>query len=147
MLPRRGSQPAHGASTYPCTHCAPADELTTIGRHRARRAQPIAEMRRQAGGGVAAIPTAPEARFAKMRIRTIPIAPESYFYCVRFSGAGGRVVESPARRRRRGRFGADPARHADKNPERGRYGITPAARPDAARAEITGLDESPCPIG
>ncbi|HEX3136163.1 MAG TPA: aminopeptidase P N-terminal domain-containing protein, partial [Casimicrobiaceae bacterium] len=46
--------------------------------HRARRARLIAEMRRQSGGGIAAIPTAPEAfRNADTHY---PYRPDSHFY-------------------------------------------------------------------
>ena len=48
--------------------------------HRARRAQLIAEMRRQAGGGIAAIPTAPEA--IRNADTYYPYRPDSYFYYV-----------------------------------------------------------------
>ena len=48
--------------------------------HRARRAQLIAEMRRQTGGGIAAIPTAPEA--IRNADTHYPYRPDSYFYYV-----------------------------------------------------------------
>ena len=48
--------------------------------HRARRARLIDEMRRQTGGGIAAIPTAPEA--IRNADTHYPYRPDSYFYYV-----------------------------------------------------------------
>ena len=108
--------------------------------HRARRAQLIAEMRRQAGGGIAAIPTAPEA--IRNADTYYPYRPDSYFYYVSGFPEPEAVVVLLA--------GADEGDSKqilfcrDKNPEREiwdgfRYG------PDAAR-EIFGFDEA-YPIG
>ena len=108
--------------------------------HRARRAQLIAEMRRQAGGGIAAIPTAPEA--IRNADTYYPYRPESYFYYVSGFPEPEAVVVLLA--------GADEGDSKqilfcrNKNPEREiwdgfRYG------PDAAR-EIFGFDEA-YPIG
>jgi Xaa-Pro aminopeptidase len=104
--------------------------------HRARRAQLIAEMRRQTGGGIAAIPTAPEA--IRNADTHFPYRPDSYFYYVSGFGEPEAVVVLLA--------GADEGDSKqilfcrDKNPEREiwdgfRYG------PDAAR-EIFGFDEA-----
>ncbi len=46
--------------------------------HRARRARLIAEMRRHSGGGIAAIPTAPQA--IRNADTHYPYRPDSYFY-------------------------------------------------------------------
>ena len=108
--------------------------------HRARRARLIAEMRRQSGGGIAAIPTAPEA--IRNADTHYPYRPDSHFYYLSgFPEAEAVVV-----------LLAGPAEGdskqvlfcRDKNPEREiwdgfRYG------PDAAR-EIFGFDEA-CAIG
>jgi Xaa-Pro aminopeptidase len=104
--------------------------------HRARRAQLIAEMRRQAGGGIAAIPTAPEA--IRNADTHFPFRPDSYFYYVSGFPEADAVVVLLA--------GKDDGESRqilfcrDKNPEREiwdgfRYG------PDAAR-EIFGFDEA-----
>ncbi len=104
--------------------------------HRARRAQLIAEMRRQAGGGIAAIPTAPEA--IRNADTYYPYRSDSYFYYVTGFPEPEAVVLLTA--------GADEGDSRqilfcrDKNVEREiwdgfRYG------PDAAR-EIFGFDEA-----
>ncbi len=104
--------------------------------HRARRAQLIAEMRRQAGGGIAAIPTAPEA--IRNADTYYPYRPDSYFYYVTGFPEPEAIVLLTA--------GADEGDSRqilfcrDKNAEREiwdgfRYG------PDAAR-EIFGFDEA-----
>jgi Xaa-Pro aminopeptidase len=104
--------------------------------HRARRAQLITEMRRQAGGGIAAIPTAPEA--IRNADTYYPYRPDSYFYYVTGFPEPEAVVLLTA--------GTDEGDSRqilfcrDKNVEREiwdgfRYG------PDAAR-EIFGFDEA-----
>jgi Xaa-Pro aminopeptidase len=104
--------------------------------HRARRAQLIAEMRRQSGGGIAALPTAPEA--IRNADTHYPYRPDSYFYYVSGFPEPEAVVLLLA--------GADEGDSKqilfcrDKNVEREiwdgfRYG------PDAAR-EIFGFDEA-----
>jgi Xaa-Pro aminopeptidase len=104
--------------------------------HRARRARLIAEMRRQTGGGIAAIPTAPEA--IRNADTHYPYRPDSYFYYVSGFPEAEAVVLLLA--------GADEGDSKqvlfcrDKNTEREiwdgfRYG------PDAAR-EIFGFDEA-----
>jgi Xaa-Pro aminopeptidase len=104
--------------------------------HRARRAQLIADMRRQTGGGIAAIPTAPEA--IRNADTHFPYRADSHFYYVSGFPEPEAVVVLVA--------GADDADSKqilfcrDKNVEREiwdgfRYG------PDAAR-EIFGFDEA-----
>jgi Xaa-Pro aminopeptidase len=104
--------------------------------HRARRARLIDEMRRQTGGGIAAIPTAPEA--IRNADTHYPYRPDSYFYYVCGFPEADAVVLLLA--------GADDGDSKqvlfcrDKNAEREiwdgfRYG------PDAAR-EIFGFDEA-----
>ncbi|MEO8741153.1 MAG: aminopeptidase P N-terminal domain-containing protein, partial [Casimicrobiaceae bacterium] len=104
--------------------------------HRARRARLIAEMRRQSGGGIAAIPTAPEA--IRNADTYFPFRADSYFYYVSGFPEAEAVVVLLA--------GKDEGESRqilfcrDKNPEREiwdgfLYG------PDAAR-EIFGFDEA-----
>jgi Xaa-Pro aminopeptidase len=104
--------------------------------HRARRTRLIAEMRRQTGGGIAAIPTAPEA--IRNADTHYPYRPDSNFYYMSGFPEAEAVVLLLA--------GADEGDSKqvlfcrDKNAEREiwdgfRYG------PDAAR-EIFGFDES-----
>ena len=104
--------------------------------HRARRAQLIADMRKHTGGGIAAIPTAPEA--IRNADTHYPYRPDSYFYYLSGFPEPDAVVVLTA-----GSDEAD-ARQVlfcrDKNAEREiwdgfRYG------PDAAR-EIFGFDEA-----
>jgi len=104
--------------------------------HRARRAQLIAEMRRQTGGGIAAIPTAPEA--IRNADTYFPYRPDSYFYYVSGFPEPEAIVLLLAGE------GEGDSRQIlfcrDKNAEREiwdgfRYG------PDAAR-EIFGFDEA-----
>ncbi|MGH8851731.1 MAG: aminopeptidase P N-terminal domain-containing protein [Casimicrobiaceae bacterium] len=108
--------------------------------HRARRARLIAEMRRHSGGGIAAIPTAPEA--IRNADTHYPYRPDSHFYYLSgFPEAEAVVVllAGPAEGDSRQILFC-----RDKNPEREiwdgfRYG------PDAAR-EIFGFDEA-LPVG
>jgi Xaa-Pro aminopeptidase len=104
--------------------------------HRARRARLIAEMRRQSGGGIAAIPTAPEA--IRNADTHYPYRPDSHFYYLCGFPEAEAVVVLLA-----GAHEGDSKQILlcrDKNPEREiwdgfRYG------PDAAR-EIFGFDEA-----
>ena len=108
--------------------------------HRARRAQLIADMRRQTGGGIAAIPTAPEA--IRNADTHYPYRPDSHFYYLSGFPEAEAVIVLVA-----GRDEGDSKQILfcrDKNPEREiwdgfRYG------PDAAR-EIFAFDEA-CAIG
>jgi Xaa-Pro aminopeptidase len=104
--------------------------------HRERRARLVAEMRAQTGGGLAAIPTAPEA--IRNADTHYPYRPDSHFYYLSgFPEAEAVIVLVAARE-------PGDSRQVlfcrDKNPEREiwdgfRYG------PDAAR-EIFGFDEA-----
>jgi Xaa-Pro aminopeptidase len=104
--------------------------------HRARRAQLIADMRRQTGGGIAAIPTAPET--IRNADTHYPYRPDSYFYYISGFNEPEAVVVLLA-----GAGEGDSKQILfcrDKNLEREiwdgfRYG------PDAAR-EIFGFDEA-----
>jgi len=104
--------------------------------HRERRARLIAEMRAQTGGGLAAIPTAPEA--VRNADTHYPYRPDSHFYYLSAFPEAEAVIVLFAG------SGPGESRQAlfcrDKNPEREiwdgfRYG------PDAAR-EIFGFDEA-----
>jgi Xaa-Pro aminopeptidase len=105
-------------------------------QHRDRRARLITDMRRQSGGGIAAVPTAPEA--IRNADSHFPFRPDSYFYYLTGFAEPEAVVVLVA--------GSDPGDSRqilfcrDKNPEREiwdgfRYG------PEAAR-EIFGFDEA-----
>jgi Xaa-Pro aminopeptidase len=105
--------------------------------HRERRRALLAQMRTQAGGGVALVPTAPEA--TRNRDSTYPYRFDSYFHYISGFPEPEAVVALVA-----GRNGTDSDRHIlfcrEKNAEREiwdgfRYG------PDAAR-EIFGFDEA-----
>jgi Xaa-Pro aminopeptidase len=104
--------------------------------HRARRARLIADMQQQTGGGIAAIPTAPEA--IRNADTHYPFRPDSYFYYLSGFPEPEAVVVLTA-----GASDGDPRQVLfcrDKNPEREiwdgfRYG------PDAAK-EIFGFDEA-----
>src|SRR5437899_3845084 len=104
--------------------------------HRARRERLIADMQQQTGGGIAAIPTAPEA--IRNADTHYPYRPDSYFYYLSGFPEPEAVVVLTA-----GSGEGDPRQVLfcrDKNPEREiwdgfRYG------PDAAR-EIFGFDEA-----
>jgi Xaa-Pro aminopeptidase len=104
--------------------------------HRARRARLITEMRRHSGGGVAAIPTAPEA--IRNADTHYPYRPDSHFYYLSGFPEAEAVVVLLA-----GATDGDSRQILlcrDKNPEREiwdgfRYG------PEAAR-EIFGFDEA-----
>jgi Xaa-Pro aminopeptidase len=104
--------------------------------HRARRARLIADMQQQTGGGIATIPTAPEA--IRNADTHYPYRPDSYFYYLSGFPEPEAVMVLTA-----GSGEGDPRQVLfcrDKNPEREiwdgfRYG------PDAAR-EIFGFDEA-----
>ncbi len=104
--------------------------------HRERRARVVAEMRAQTGGGLAAVPTAPEA--IRNADTHYPYRPDSHFYYLSGFPEADAVMVLVA--------GREPGESRqvlfcrDKNPEREiwdgfRYG------PDAAR-EIFGFDEA-----